>query len=198
MELIFYAFVCDFEVLATRSQHFPFRYFISASWLYFFRSPQLGFISTRTDLDSPSRQNPGDIFYIIIAAPSHSVSLFMFCSSSRDFMTLAGFTYPHAIPYPHPKALNLRRKLLKQISLTLLTFPSPEAFFLQTLPSNPLNEIHFSICYSCLLYVWGIRFTWIWDAPSNECDTFSIIICTASKAQTQALWVMRLADAQKT
>jgi len=132
---------------------FPILLFYSCQLALFFSLPQLAFISTRTDLDSPSRQNPGDIFYIIIAAPSHSVCLFMFCSSSRDFMTLAGFTYPHAIPYPHPKTLNPRQKLLKQISLTLLTFPSPEAFFLQTLPSNPLNEIHFSICYSCLLYV---------------------------------------------
>lgn len=102
-----------------------------------------------------SRLNLCDIFYIIMA-PQPPCLCFV--------AALAILWLSQAFP-PIPQVLKSRsprQKLLKQISLTLLTFLcAPRGSFLFFSPSfffniPPLNEIYFSICYSCSLYVCGV------------------------------------------
>lgn len=188
-------------MLATRPQHFChfvilFLLLVLFFLIFFFPWLSLAWLlSAHTQtLTGRSRLNLGDIFYIIIAAPLPS--LFMFCSFSRDFMTLTGNIPLHSPESRVPDSRAPAKSYWNRFRWLSLS-PAQKLFH-----APPLNEIHFSICYSCagthafmceaLVYLDPAR------APPSFGDTFSIIICTASKAQAQALWVMRLADAQKT
>lgn len=82
----------------------------------------------------------------------------MFCSCSRDFMTFAGIsthsTSPE-VPKPPTKAIETDFADFAHFPLRpprLLSFLF--SFFFFNIP--PLNEIYFSICYSCSLYVCGV------------------------------------------
>lgn len=171
-------------------------------WFYFWLC-LLAFISTRTDLGS-SRLNLSDIFYIIIAAllphsfpvPVPVVGTVLACCWSC-LCFVASLAILWLCQDSTPSSDKVRQKLLKQILLTLTFSLHPISWRLFG-GVAPLNEIHFSICYSFCQDIGLPGLGRLARPLIFPGDTFSIIICTASKAGAQALWVMRLADAQKT